>query len=67
MKIGKHDAAVIISMNRVSVVVPKDDPVPDHVLFATAIAVLISEKNEEFRELVNKKINEFSEMAVNEK
>jgi len=65
MRIGKHDAAVIIKEEGVGIVVPHDDPVPDHVLYATAIAVLLTEKDKEFIRLINKKIKKFTSM-VNE-
>ena len=60
MKLKKKDAAIIFHEDgSISVEMPKTDPVPDHVLKATIIAIMLTQENKSFERLMNKQYKEF--------
>lgn len=64
MKIKKKDAAIIFSPDgEITIAVPTTDPVPYHVMYVTALAVLLTEHDKSLYRLVNKKIKEFYKLV----
>ena len=57
LTVKEEDVALVIGPKlNLRLAVPKTDPVPYHVLFAVAIAALLSKQDREFCSLIRKKI-----------
>lgn len=60
----KTDAAIVFSKDgTIAIEVPKINPVPDHVLTATALAVLLTQQNKSLFKLVTKQVKKFVELS----
>jgi len=67
MRKRKTDAAIIFSKDgSVRINIPKISPVPNYVMFCTALAILVSNNDKQLNRIVNRQIKEFYKMAREE-
>jgi phosphomannomutase len=60
MKFKKTDAAIIFGADlSIQMVIPEIDPVPDHVITATVLSILLSQNDKSLARLIKKAINKF--------
>jgi hypothetical protein len=68
MRLKKTDVAIIFSADgAVSIEVPKIDPVPEHMLIATAIAVMVTQNNKSLMRLIKKQVKIFEDLSDKER
>jgi hypothetical protein len=58
----KGEAGLIFSSKRITVIIPKIDPVPLHCQIVVALGVMFAEGDERIKRLVNKKCKELDKV-----
>ena len=67
LTVKDEDVAIVISPKMgLRIAIPKDDPVPYHVLFAVAITSLISKQDKEFLAVIRKQIRDMKKASKKE-
>ena len=67
LTVKEDDVALVIGPKlNLRLAIPKTDPVPYHVIFAVAIAALLSKQDKEFTDLVRKQIRHMKKAAKKE-
>jgi len=63
IKLKDNEAAVIFGEDSVSMWLPPIDPVPNHVIMATTIGILLKIQDEDFKKYLDRRFEELMQTA----